>query len=34
MRVIYKVVLGPKGTFAGFKFAGNDHVTDTILLLS
>jgi outer membrane protein insertion porin family len=31
MRVIYTVVLGPKGIFAGFMFAGNDHVPGTIL---
>jgi outer membrane protein insertion porin family len=31
MRVIYRVVLGPKGTFAGYKFEGNDHVAGTIL---
>ena len=31
MQVIYTVVLGPKGAFAGYKFAGNDHVSGTIL---
>jgi len=31
MRVIYGVELGPKGSFAGYKFAGNDHISDTIL---
>lgn len=31
MRVIYKVVLGPKGIFAGYKFTGNDHLSSTVL---
>lgn len=31
MRVIYKVVLGPKGRFAGYKFTGNDHISSTNL---
>lgn len=31
MRVIYNVVLGPEGHFAGYKFAGNNHVSDSVL---
>ena len=31
MRIIYQVTLGPHGSFAGYKFTGNDHVSDTIL---
>ncbi len=31
LRITYKVQLGPHGSFAGYKFAGNDHVSDSIL---
>ncbi|TAM81032.1 MAG: outer membrane protein assembly factor [Acidobacteria bacterium] len=31
MRVVYRVTLGPIGTFAGYKFAGNSHVSDAAL---
>jgi outer membrane protein insertion porin family len=31
LRVTYKVQLGQQGSFAGYKFAGNDHVSDSIL---
>jgi outer membrane protein insertion porin family len=31
MRVIYRVALGLHGSFAGYKFTGNEHVPDTIL---
>jgi outer membrane protein insertion porin family len=31
LRVTYTVKLGQQGSFAGYKFAGNDHVSDSIL---
>ena len=31
MRVTYRVTLGPHGVFAGYRFEGNHHVTDTEL---
>jgi outer membrane protein insertion porin family len=31
MRVIYRVKLGPVGSFAGYKFTGNSHVPDATL---
>ena len=31
MRVIYEVELGPRGSFAGYKFTGNTHASSTVL---